>query len=123
MLHRIETQAIGLGAIHFPTRGTDQISADIFNKGRPVGIDVFLCLESKLLGSGTGTKFFASLIDQHAEVGHITIFVLVVLRGTLEIANERILRVIIVHVRPVVGVRGLVGDVDEVGESEVLHFP
>ena len=123
VLDRIETQAIGLSTVHFPSRGTDQVSSDIFNKGCPVGIDVILGLEPKLFGSGTGTKFFAGLIDQHAEVGHISIFVLVVLLGTLEIANERILRVIIVHVRPVVGVRGLVGDVDEVGETEVLHFP
>ena len=123
VFHRIETQAIGLGSIHFPPGGTDQVCADIFDEGRLVGIDVFLCLESKLLGSGTGTKFFASLIDQHAKVGHISIFVLIVLRGSLEIADERVLRMIVVHVRPVVGVRGLVGDVDEVGETEVLNFP
>ena len=30
---------------------------------------------------------------------------------------------IIVHVRPVVGIRGLMGNVDEVSEPEVLHFP
>ena len=69
VLHRVETKAIALGAVHFPSRGTDQVSTDIFDEGCPVGVDVFLCLESKLLGGGGGPQFSARLIDQYAEVG------------------------------------------------------
>ena len=53
----------------------------------------------------------------------MSILVGVVLLGPLKIPDERIFNLIIALVDAVVGVRGLVGDIDQVGEAEVVHLP
>ncbi len=123
VLDRVKAQAIGFGAVHLPSCGTDQVTAHILNKRRAVGLDVALSLEADLLVSGATPEFRAGLVDQHAEVGLVAVFVLVVLVRPLEVAHERIFRVgrSLGHAEVRIGC--LVGDVDEVGKPEVLNLP
>ena len=53
----------------------------------------------------------------------MSVFVGVVLFGPLEIPDERVFDLVIALIGAVVGVGGFVGDVDEVGEAEVVNLP
>ena len=123
MFDGIEPEAVGLRAIHQPTSGPDQVSSDVFSESLFVGIDVILRLGGDLCAGGASAEFRSGLIDQNSEVGLIAILVLVVLFGAGEIPNERKFRMCGAFACPVVCIRSLVGDIDQVGKSEILHLP
>ena len=119
----IEPEAVGLRTIHQPTSGPDQVSSDVFSESLFLGIDVLLRLGGELGAGGAGAEFRSGLVDEDSEISGISILVLVVLFGAGEIPNERKFRMGRAFACPVVCIRSLVGDIDQVGKSEILHLP
>ena len=119
----IEAKSVGLGAIHEPSSGPDQVSANILGESGFVGVDVGLRLGGDFGGSGIGAQFSSGLIDQNSEVGGGAVLVLVILFGAGVVANKGVFGSNTSFAGTEVGVRSFVGDIDEVGEAEVLHLP
>ncbi len=120
---RIETQAVGFGAVHFPAHGADEIGANVFNVSTAIGDDVGLGMGAQLLVGCPRPKLGPGLVDQPAEVDAVAILVVVVLLGAVEVADEGVFRMGLALAPAEVGVGRFVRDVDEVGKAEVLHLP
>jgi len=119
----IETEAVRFEAVDFVPGGANEVGADVFRERPFVGIDVILRLGGELGGGGVGAEFRAGPIDEDAEVGGGAVGVLVVLLGAGEVADEGVLGMRGALARAVVGVGRLVGDIDEIGQAQVLNLP
>ena len=123
VLHRIEAEAIGLGAVDFPAGGPDEVSADVFDVSAAVGENVSLGMLAQRFLRGVGTQRGAGLINQPSEVDRIAVFIAVVLLGTVEVADEGIFRMRGTLRATEVSVRRFMGEVDQVRKPEVQHLP
>ena len=99
----IETQPVCLGAIHKP--------ADVANER---GVYIL----------GVGGRVRGEILERDiSKADIISISIEAVVFGIVRMTDEGILGMVIALVATKVCVRGLVGDVDQVGEAEVLHLP
>ena len=80
--------------------------------GAVAGIEIRL-----LVGEGVDIKGAAGIGDGKREIE------IEVQLGVVGLAHEGDLRVVVAFVRAEIGVRVFVGDVDQIGEAEVLHLP
>ena len=124
MLDRIEAEAIGLEAVHFPTHSPLEIRLDVFDVSRAVFEDVGLGMVAQLLcGCARPERGFGP-VDQPAEVLAVAVLVEIVLLGAVEVADKAVFGMGHPLARPEVQVvAGFLRDVDEVGQAEVLHLP
>ena len=124
VLHRVEAQAVGLEAVHFPAHSPLEIRFDVFDVSRAVFEDVGLGMIAQLLRGRVRTERGLGPVDQPSEIDRIAVFVLVVLLRTVQVADETVFRVGRALARSEVLVGAVfLRDVDEVGQSEVLHLP
>ena len=124
MLDRIEAEAIGLEAVHFPTHSPLEIRLDVFDVSRAVFEDVGLGMVAQLLcGCARPERGFGP-VDQPAEVLAVAVLVEIVLLGAVEVADKAVFGMGHPLACPEVQVvAGFLRDVDEVGQAEVLHLP
>ena len=120
---RIEAQTVGFGAVHFPTDRADEVGADVFDVSLAIRRHVGRGVRTEFFGGRRGPELGPGLVDQPAEVDTVAVFVVIVLLGTVEIADEGVFRMGVALVGSEVRIRSLMRDVDEVGEAEVLHLP
>ena len=123
VLDRVETESVGLGAIDRPTRRANQVGADVLHESPTVGQNVCAGFEADLFIRRPGTQLGPRLIEQDPEISRVAVLVFVILSGTFEVADERKLRVGRAFRWSEVCVGCLVRDVDQVGQSQVLHLP
>ena len=108
VLHGIEAEAVGLGAVELPAGGAVEHVFDALGIGRGVGGEV-----------GLGQ----AIAGAEADVGAVGIVAVVL--GVVGVADELDLgdRATLVRTVVEVGGAGFGGDVDQVGQAQNLHLP
>ena len=123
MFDGVQTQAIGFEPVYLETRSADQVASHILDIGGTVVLEVLRGVRPKLFGGRIGAQRRAGPIDEPTKINCLAVFVLIVVLRPVEIAHKRILGMGRAFTRSEIGVRRLVGNIDEIRKSQVLHLP
>ena len=124
VLDRVEAQTVGFQAVDLPARRALEVSLDILDVGRTIFEDVGLGVFAQSVGRSAFAQGRLGPVDQPAEINGVAVFVSVILLRTVEVANKAVFRVSVSLAGTEVQIVAVfLRDVDEVGQSEILHLP